>query len=76
LSGVRQALDVLHDELQACDCDRGSSIGAQLGAVRLLYAMGETMSYPAILRVLEPLRQYAANNILLTSALMLIGQSF
>jgi putrescine importer len=52
----------------------GSSIGAQLGAVRLLYAMGrDNVISRQFFGVLEPLRNTPRNNILLTSTLMLIG---
>jgi len=52
----------------------GSSIGAQLGAVRLLYAMGrDNVISRRFFGVLEPLRNTPRNNILLTSTLMLIG---
>jgi len=55
----------------------GSSIGAQLGAVRLLYAMGrDNVISRRFFGVLEPLRNTPRNNILLTSALMLIGAIF
>ena len=52
----------------------GSSIGAQLGAVRLLYAMGRDDVIPRkFFGRLEPVRNTPRNNILLTSGLALIG---
>lgn len=52
----------------------GSSIGAQLGAVRLLYAMGRDDVIPKrFFGVLEPVRNTPRNNILLTAALSLGG---
>ena len=52
----------------------GSSIGAQLGAVRLLYAMGRDDVIPKrFFGVLEPRRNTPRNNILLTAALSLGG---
>lgn len=52
----------------------GSSIGAQLGAVRLLYAMGrDNVISNKFFGVLEPIRNTPRNNIILTSALMLGG---
>jgi len=55
----------------------GSSIGAQLGAVRLLYAMGrDNVISRRFFGVLEPLRNTPRNNILLTSTLMLVGAIF
>jgi len=52
----------------------GSSIGAQLGSVRLLYAMGRDDVIPRrFFGQLEPKRNTPRNNILLTSSLMLSG---
>jgi amino acid transporter len=52
----------------------GSSIGAQLGAVRLLYAMGRDDVIPRrFFGVLEAARNTPRNNILLTAALSLVG---
>lgn len=52
----------------------GSSIGAQLGAVRLLYAMGRDDVIPKkFFGQLESKRNTPRNNILLTSSLSLIG---
>jgi putrescine importer len=54
----------------------GSSIGAQLGAVRLLYAMGRDNVIPrGFFGVLEPRRGTPRNNILLTGALAFVGAS-
>jgi putrescine importer len=55
----------------------GSSIGAQLGSVRLLYAMGrDNVISRRFFGVLEPLRNTPRNNILLTSTLMFLGALF
>jgi amino acid transporter len=52
----------------------GSSIGAQLGAVRLLYAMGRDNVIPRrFFGVLDPIRNTPRNNILLTGTLALGG---
>ena len=52
----------------------GSSIGAQLGAVRLLYAMGRDNVIPKrFFGQLEPVRNTPLNNILLTGSLALVG---
>jgi putrescine importer len=52
----------------------GSSIGAQLGAVRLLYAMGRDNVIPrGFFGQLDPSRNTPRNNILLTGALALLG---
>ncbi len=52
----------------------GSSIGAQLGAVRLLYAMGRDNVIPArFFGVLDPVRNTPRNNIFLAGAVTLIG---
>jgi len=52
----------------------GSSIGAQLGSVRLLYAMGRDNVIPkGFFGQLEPKRNTPRNNILLTGSLMLVG---
>jgi amino acid transporter len=55
----------------------GSSIGAQLGAVRLLYAMGRDNVIPQrFFGVLEPRRNTPRNNIFLTGALAFAGATF
>jgi amino acid transporter len=55
----------------------GSSIGAQLGSVRLLYAMGrDNVISRRFFGALEPLRNTPRNNIFLTSALMFTGALF
>jgi putrescine importer len=52
----------------------GSGIGSQLGAARLLYAMGRSNAVPkSFFGVLDPVRQIPRNNVLLTGALALIG---
>ena len=52
----------------------GSSIGAQLGAVRLLYAMGRDNVIPrGFFGQLEAKRNTPRNNILLTSGLLIVG---
>jgi putrescine importer len=52
----------------------GSGIGSQLGAARLLYAMGRSSAIPkSFFGVLDPVRQIPRNNVLLTGTLALIG---
>ena len=52
----------------------GSSIGGQLGAVRLLYAMGRDNVIPrSFFGYLHPVRNTPEKNILLTGGLALIG---
>lgn len=52
----------------------GSSLGAQLGAVRLLYAMGRDGVIPHhFFAYLDPVRNTPRNNILLTGAVCIAG---
>jgi len=52
----------------------GSGMGSQLGAARLLYAMGRSDALPrAFFGVLDPVRQNPRNNVLFAGALALIG---
>lgn len=52
----------------------GSGMGSQMGAARLLYAMGRSNVLPkSIFGVLDPVRQVPRNNVLVAGALALIG---
>src|SRR5579872_1538692 len=52
----------------------GSGMGSQLGAARLLYAMGRSNALPrSFFGVLDPVRQNPRNNVLFAGALALIG---
>jgi putrescine importer len=52
----------------------GSGMGAQLGAARLLYAMGRSDALPrSFFGALDPVRQIPRNNVLFAGALALIG---
>lgn len=52
----------------------GSGMGSQLGAARLLYAMGRSNAIPrSIFGVLDPTRQTPRNNVLFAGALALLG---
>ena len=52
----------------------GSSLGAQLGSVRLLYAMGRDNAIPRrFFAYLDPVRNTPRNNILLTGAICVAG---
>jgi putrescine importer len=52
----------------------GSGMGSQLGAARLLYAMGRSNAIPkSFFGALDPLRQIPRNNVLFAGALALIG---
>ena len=52
----------------------GSSLGAQVGAVRLLYAMGRDNAIPrGFFGYLDPVRNTPRYNILLTGAICVIG---
>jgi putrescine importer len=52
----------------------GSGIGSQLGAARLLYAMGRSSAIPkSFFGVLDPVRQIPRNNVLFAGALALLG---
>lgn len=52
----------------------GSGIGSQLGAARLLYAMGRSNALPrAFFGVLDEARQIPRNNVLFAGALALVG---
>ena len=52
----------------------GSGMGSQMGAARLLYAMGRSNVLPkSIFGVLDPVRQVPRNNVLVAGALALVG---
>jgi putrescine importer len=52
----------------------GSGMGSQLGAARLLYAMGRSNAIPkSFFGAIDPLRQIPRNNVLFAGALALIG---
>lgn len=52
----------------------GSGIGSQLGAARLLYAMGRSNAIPrSFFGVLDPQRQIPRNNVFFAGALALVG---
>ena len=52
----------------------GSGMGSQLGAARLLYAMGRSNAIPrSFFGVLDPIRQTPRNNVLFAGALALLG---
>jgi amino acid transporter len=52
----------------------GSGMGSQLGAARLLYAMGRSNAIPkSFFGVLDPVRQTPRNNVLFAGALALAG---
>jgi putrescine importer len=52
----------------------GSGIGSQLGAARLLYAMGRSSAIPkSFFGVLDPVRQIPRNNVLFAGSLALLG---
>ncbi len=52
----------------------GSGVGSQLGAARLLFAMGRSNAVPrSFFGVLDPVRHIPRNNVLLSGGLALIG---
>jgi amino acid transporter len=52
----------------------GSGMGSQLGAARLLYAMGRSKAIPkSFFGALDPIRQIPRNNVLFSGALALTG---
>lgn len=52
----------------------GSGMGSQLGAARLLYAMGRSNAIPrSFFGVLDPVRQTPRNNVLFAGGLALLG---
>lgn len=52
----------------------GSGMGSQLGAARLLYAMGRSNAIPkSFFGVLDPIRRTPRNNVLFSGALALAG---
>ena len=52
----------------------GSGMGSQLGAARLLYAMGRSNAIPrSFFGALDPIREIPRNNVLFAGALALIG---
>lgn len=52
----------------------GSGMGSQLGAARLLYAMGRSNAIPkSFFGALDPIRQTPRNNVLFAGALALLG---
>ena len=52
----------------------GSGMGSQLGAARLLYAMGRSNAIPkSFFGVLDPVRRTPRNNVLFAGALALVG---
>ncbi len=52
----------------------GSGMGSQLGAARLLYAMGRSNAIPrSFFGVLDPVRRTPRNNVLFAGALALLG---
>jgi len=52
----------------------GSGIGSQLGAARLLYAMGRSNALPrSFFGALDPVRQIPRNNVLFSGAFALLG---
>jgi amino acid transporter len=52
----------------------GSGMGSQLGAARLLYAMGRSRAIPrSFFGALDPIRQTPRNNVLFAGALALLG---
>lgn len=52
----------------------GSGVGSQLGAARLLFAMGRSNAVPrAFFGALDPIRQIPRNNVLLSGGLALVG---
>ncbi len=52
----------------------GSGMGSQLGAARLLYAMGRSNAIPrSFFGALDPVRQIPRNNVLFAGALALLG---
>jgi putrescine importer len=52
----------------------GSGMGSQLGAARLLYAMGRSNAIPrSFFGALDPVRQIPRNNVLFAGTLALIG---
>jgi putrescine importer len=52
----------------------GSGMGSQLGAARLLYAMGRGNAIPkSFFGALDPVRQIPCNNVLFAGALALVG---
>jgi amino acid transporter len=52
----------------------GSGMGSQLGAARLLYAMGRSNAIPkSFFGALDPVRQTPRNNVLFAGALALAG---
>ena len=55
----------------------GSSLGAQVGAVRLLYAMGRDNAIPRrFFGFLDPVRNTPVYNILLTGGICIVGSLF
>ncbi len=72
LAGGRWLLQLVNGTLLVATV--GSGLGSQLGAARLLYAMGRSNAIPkSFFGALDPRRQIPRNNVLFAGALALIG---
>jgi len=72
LAGGRWLLQLVNGTLLVATI--GSGLGSQLGAARLLYAMGRSNAVPkSFFGALDPVRQIPRNNVLFAGALALLG---
>jgi amino acid transporter len=72
LAGGRWLLELVNTTLLVATL--GSSMGSQIGAARLLYAMGRSDALPRrFFAFLDPRTQIPRNNVLLSGAIALIG---
>lgn len=72
LAGGRWLLQLVNGTLLVATV--GSRIGSQLGAARLLYAMGRSNAIPkSFFGALDPVRQTPRNNVLFSGTLALAG---
>jgi putrescine importer len=72
LAGGRWLLDLVNGTLLVATV--GSGLGSQLGAARLLYAMGRGNALPrSFFGAIEPKRRIPRNNVLFSGTLALIG---
>lgn len=72
LAGGRWLLELVNGTLLVATI--GSGLGSQLGAARLLYAMGRSNAIPrSFFGALDPVRQNPRNNVLFAGGLALAG---
>jgi putrescine importer len=71
LAGGRWLLQLVNGTLLVATV--GSGMGSQLGAARLLYAMGRSNALPSFFGALDSVRRIPRNNVLFSGALALIG---